>query len=109
MFGQLANHMDSWQQLAQCVRERFPQLSYVDVILAGQTKSAWALPLDAQSAETGTLAECLTRLGATVKDDLTLDDIDHGDSDSDSKQNESDTGSDTDNESSTGSEDSRGF
>ena len=90
MIGRLAEdgdtHVNLWRQLAQRVRECFPQFSYIDVILGGQTKSAWSLPLDAQSAETGTLAECLSRLGVTVEDELTLDDVDHGETESASER-----------------------
>ena len=106
MIGQLADNID---ELAGCVREHFPQLSYREVVLGRQTKCAWALPLDAQSAETGTLAECLSRLGVTFEE-LSLDDLDHGDNESESgsaSENECDTGSDSDN--STGSDESRGF
>ena len=53
MIGRLAEdgdtHVNLWRQLAQRVRECFPQFSYIDVILGGQTKSAWSLPLDAHS------------------------------------------------------------
>ena len=93
MIGQLAGDID---ELADRVRTRFPQLSYIEVVLGGQTKCAWALPLDAQSAETGTLAECLSRLGVTVEQ-LRLNDMDHGESDSGSVS-ESESGSESESE-----------
>ena len=64
---------------------RFPTVAYVDLVFSGPDgpksiiKTAWVLPIAAQTASTGTLADFLRTLGATV----TEVDLDAEDGDSD--------------------------
>ena len=51
------------------IQARFPQLQYTDLVLADVHKSAWVLPLAAQTAETGTLACFMSSLGLSVQED----------------------------------------
>lgn len=57
--GALDGYMDR-------VRVHFPQLVEEDLLLSESTKRVWVLPLEAQTAETGTLAQFLASLGLCV-------------------------------------------
>ena len=72
------------------VKAKFPTVDYVDLVFPGPEgpksiiKTAWVLPIAAQTASTGTLADFLRTLGATVTEvDLDAED---GDSDEEDKQ-----------------------
>ena len=72
------------------VKAKFPTVDYVDLVFPGPDglksiiKTAWVLPIAAQTASTGTLADFLRTLGATVTEvDLDAED---GDSDEEDKQ-----------------------
>ena len=72
------------------VKAKFPTVAYVDLVFPGPDgpksiiKTAWVLPIAAQTASTGTLADFLRTLGATVTEvDLDAED---GDSDEEDKQ-----------------------
>ena len=64
------------------VKAQFPTIRYLDLLFNGGkiVKSAWVLPDDDQTAETGTLADFLEGLGATVKE-VDLDDDEDEDDD----------------------------
>ena len=49
------------------MQARFPLLQYVDLVCGDVVKSAWVLPLAAQTAETGTLAVFMWSLGLRVE------------------------------------------
>ena len=51
-----------------CMRSRFPDLQYVDLVCGDVVKSAWVLPLVAQTAQTGTLAAFMWSLGLGVEE-----------------------------------------
>ena len=48
------------------MRAHFPQLCYTDLVFGDVQKSAWVLPLDAQTAETGNLIFHMSCLGLQV-------------------------------------------
>ena len=56
------------------LKERFPEIRYLDLVFNNGTvqKAAWVLPVSAQTASTGTLADFLISLGVTV-DEIDLD------------------------------------
>ena len=61
------------------LKEKFPTILYMDLVFDGGqvTKSAWVLPVSAQTEETGTLAEFLESLGARVTEvDLDVEEED---------------------------------
>ena len=62
------------------MKEKFGAIAYTDLVFNGGTvtKAAWVLPVDAQTEETGTLADFLRALGCEV-DEVELD----GDEDED--------------------------
>jgi len=65
------------------IQARFPELQYTALVLAGVQKSAWVLPLAAQTAETGTLALFMSGLGLSVEE-VDMDAESEADSDVDS-------------------------
>ena len=70
------------------LKERFPTIRYVDLIFNGGkvTKAAWVLSEEDQTAETGTLADFLESLGATVQEV----DLDAGDDEDDDAERDGD-------------------
>ena len=56
------------------MKAKFGAIAYTDLVFNGGTvtKSAWVLPADAQTEETGTLADFLCALGCEV-DEVELD------------------------------------
>eukprot|EP00966_Prymnesium_polylepis_P203212 4707777-Prymnesium_polylepis.2 len=48
------------------MRSRFPDLQYVDLVCGDVVKSAWVLPLAAQTTQTGTLATFMSSLGLSI-------------------------------------------
>ena len=76
------------------LRERFPQLSR-ELLFGADDPSiqrhVWVLPTDAETASTGTLADCLRRMGMAV-DELDFDDVD---SDSSESASEAEHGSES--------------
>lgn len=68
------------------LKDRFPGLKYMDLVFndGAVTKSAWVLPVDAQTEETGTLANFLGSLGVDVTEvDLDEDDDEDDDAEQD--------------------------
>ena len=57
----LGEHLDR-------IRAHFPHLQYVDLTFVGTVKSAWVLPLAAQTVETGTLAAFMSNIGLSVEE-----------------------------------------
>ena len=58
------------------MKAKFEDIRYLDLLFNGgkMTKAAWVLPVHAQTEETGTLADFLRGLGASV-DEEDLDEI----------------------------------
>merc|ERR1712167_357681 len=65
------------------LRAYFPRLAEVDLVVSESTKRVWVLPLECQTAETGTLAQFLLSLGQEVVE-LDLDAESDEESDADS-------------------------
>ena len=69
------------------LKDQFEDIRYKDLVLNGgeDTKAAWLLPVDAQTPSTGTLADFLISLGATV----TVEELDEDDDkDDDAKRDD---------------------
>ena len=65
------------------MRAHFPQLEEADVVHGESTKRLWVLPLECQTAETGTLAQFMSSLGLrTAEEDLDADSDAESDTDS---------------------------
>ena len=56
------------QDYLERIRARFPHLQYVDLVCGDVVKSAWVLPLAAQTAQAGTLAAFMSSLGLSVEE-----------------------------------------
>ena len=50
------------------MKAHFPQLDQADIAHGESTKRVWALPLDGQTSETGTLALFMSSLGLSVEE-----------------------------------------
>ena len=62
------------------LKAKFKEIRYTDVVIGANKKAAWVLPLDAQTAASGTLLDFCTSLGVTC-DEVDLDDESDDESD----------------------------
>lgn len=74
-------------EIKEDMKAKFGAIAYTDLVFNGGTvtKSAWVLPVDSQTEETGTLADFLRSLGCEV-DEVELDE----DEDEDDEAEEND-------------------
>ena len=69
------------------MKEKFGAIAYTDLVFNGGTvtKAAWVLPVDAETEETGTLADFLRTLGVEV-DEVDLDEDEDEDDDAEADE-----------------------
>ena len=83
-------------EIKEDLKEKFGAIAYTDLLFHGgtATKSAWVLPVKAQTEETGTLADFLRGLGCEVTEvDLDEDEEEDDDGEEDEEgfiENEAD-------------------